>query len=78
LGLRALFASVLTVGDFSHTIIQTRTEDAIVVRKKDRFLAFLVKRIRPQTPVKVDQAWIDWACTFEAEQLREHSHFKAS
>jgi hypothetical protein len=78
LGLRALLTSVLTLGEFSYTIVQTKAEDAIVVRTKDRFIAFLVKRIRPNTPARVDQAWIEWACGFEAEQLRSHSHFKAS
>ncbi len=78
LGLQALTAEALGIDNLQHTIIQTRHGDAVIIRTPDRFLALFVKRSRPQAIPVVDADWIDWACQFEAKELRSHSHFRAA
>lgn len=78
LGLQALITNTLQVSRFNHTVVQTRDGDAIVIQRDRQYIAFLVKRCRPQKQVTVTETWLQWACEFEANTLRQHTHFRAA
>ncbi|MEO0539791.1 MAG: hypothetical protein AAFZ80_02880 [Cyanobacteria bacterium P01_A01_bin.105] len=78
LGLQALAADALGLGDLRHTVVQTREGDAVVIRTPERFLALFVKRSRPQAMPRLEPDWVEWVCQFEANELRSHPHFRAA
>lgn len=78
LGLRALLASSLGLEGFQQITIHLKETTAIVVRRRQDYLALQFKGKLPLDSKDDNQRLTTIVNAFDAEKLKQHPHFKVS
>lgn len=72
LGLRSLLMSSLQLEGFHHVTILGHDYAAVVVKQKAHYVALLLQA----QETAIDNAFIDWAQTFELSELKQNPRFQ--
>lgn len=78
LGLKSLLIASLKLEGFQHIIIHTNEHDAVVVRYKNAYTAFLLKNVQRFIADIPGHDLGEWLRDFDSNTLRQHDRFQAS